>query len=538
MHPPLIPVWSAAESAAADAATIAAGVPSRALMQRAGAAAASEIVRRYHDRLHAGVVVHAGRGNNGGDAWVVARALAVAGVPCSVQAWGEPSTDDCRAERALAEQVLAHSLRVDGSGGGGVVVDGLLGTGARGEPRGEVARAIGEIASARAAGAVVVALDTPSGVDATTGVARGAVHADLTLTFGAMKRGLLVARETAGAVAVLEIGLLTVPGDVRQGSSPTGDLGAAAPRLVSARWVRSVLPPIPVDAHKGARRKLALVGGQRGMAGACVLAARAANATGIGMVRLLLDPASVVPAQAAAPEAMATDWLLDDEALDRDILGWADVIALGPGMGHDAEARALVERILRGRRGPVLLDADALNVFAGRVEELAELLAGRPALLTPHVGEFSRLAGVPVEEVLSGRFDVAAPLAATLGATILLKGVPTVVVAPDGRRLVSASGTPALAAAGSGDLLSGVAATLLAQVGDPLVAGAAAAWAHGRAAELAGARIADAVASDRHQHSGGVRGVTLADVVDALPAVWHEAPTVPLLPVLAELPAP
>lgn len=506
----LIAVRSAAESAAADEATIGAGVPSRALMQRAGAAAASEIVRRYPARLGAGVLLHAGSGNNGGDAWVVARALAAAGVPCRVVPAGDARTDDARAERALAEAALAASPR--SAGGEGVVVDGLLGTGARGEPRGEVAAAVATIAAARDAGAAVVALDVPSGVDATTGAAEGAVRAHLTLAFGSMKRGLLVARHAAGTVAVLDIGLLEGKG--------AGD----EPLLVDSGWVHARLPAMVAEAHKGTRRRLVVVGGATGMAGAAVLAGRSAMASGIGMVRLLVSQASVPVVQAAVPEALAGEWPRDDEDVDSSIGEWADVVLIGPGLAHDAAARAVVERVLRRWRGPVVLDADALNVFAGRVDDLAACLAGRPALLTPHPGEFARLTGRSVADVLDARFDTGRDLAARLGATVLLKGVPTVLSAADGRRLVSAAGTPALAAAGSGDLLGGVAATLVAQMPDPLHAAACAAWAHGRAAELAGSGAAP-------------RGVVLADVLAALPRVWREPPATPLLPVLAELPA-
>lgn len=510
-----VSVLSAAQAAHTDAATIGAGVPSRALMQRAGAAAAAEIARRYPDRLHGGVLVHAGAGNNGGDGWVVARALAAAGVRCQVIATGDCRTDDARAERELAEPLLELPTVGKGSAvslvGAGVVVDGLLGTGAKGEPRGTVADGIREIAAAREGGAVVVALDMPSGVDATSGASSGAVRADLTLTFGSMKRGLLVARASAGEIAVLEIGLLPRTDDDE-------------PLLVDGRWVRATVPTIAPDAHKGIRRKLVVIGGATGMAGATVLAARAAMATGIGMVRLLVSGASLPVVQGAVPEALAGEWPGADAQVDEEIVEWGDVVAMGPGLGHTPAARALVERVLRRWRGPVLLDADALNVFAGRVPELADLLAGRPALLTPHPGEFGRLTGMTVDQVLEERFDAGRELARTVGAAVLLKGVPTVISDVDGRRLVSAAGTPALAAAGSGDLLSGIAATLLGQLGEPLHAGACAAWAHGRAAELA-------------CEGGTARGITLADVLDALPSAWRGTSVTPLLPVLAQLPA-
>jgi NAD(P)H-hydrate epimerase len=170
-----------------------------------------------------------------------------------------------------------------------------------------------------------------------------------------------------------------------------------------------------------------------------------------------------------------------------------------------------------------VLDADALNAFAGDVGALATLLAGRAALLTPHPAEFGRLAGLPVSAVLDGRFDLPARLARESGATVLLKGVPTVVSAPRGATLVVAEGTPVLATGGSGDMLGGIAATLLAQTEDAPVAGALAAFAHGRAA---------LAVSERQ-----VRGHTLDDVLHALPEVWSTQPDPPRPPVLAELPA-
>jgi NAD(P)H-hydrate repair Nnr-like enzyme with NAD(P)H-hydrate dehydratase domain len=200
----------------------------------------------------------------------------------------------------------------------------------------------------------------------------------------------------------------------------------------------------------------------------------------------------------------------------------------------------MVERLLGSWRGPVVLDADALNVFSGQANRLGKLLAGRPALLTPHVMEFARLSGLDVSEVLERRFDVGESLARATGAAVLLKGVPTVVTAPDGARLVSAAGTPALAAAGSGDLLGGIAATLLAQMDDPLVAGAAAAWVHGRAAEIAQwgrGRPGERRGRSAGSEVAGARGVTLADIERAIARVWREDVPAFTYPVLAELPA-
>jgi NAD(P)H-hydrate epimerase len=203
---------------------------------------------------------------------------------------------------------------------------------------------------------------------------------------------------------------------------------------------------------------------------------------------------------------------------------WADALLVGPGLGRGADARPLVERCVRGATCPVVIDADALNAYEGEPAPFAALIGSRRALITPHPLEFARLSGENATTVSARRFDVAGELARATGAAVLLKGVPTVVSAPDGRTVVSASGTPVLGQGGSGDVLAGMAVTLLAQCGDPLQAGAAAAWVHGRAAELA--------APD-----GAIRGVTLDDVLASLREAWkcEEAPRPSY--VLAELAA-
>ncbi|MFL5577883.1 MAG: NAD(P)H-hydrate dehydratase, partial [Gemmatimonadaceae bacterium] len=220
-------------------------------------------------------------------------------------------------------------------------------------------------------------------------------------------------------------------------------------------------------------------------------------------------------------------------------LAGSDALLVGPGLGRSAATRALVEGLLVAWRGPVVLDADALNVFEGDADALGALLVGRPALVTPHPAEFARLAGGSVRDAVEERYEAAPALARRLGACVLLKGVPTLLAAPDGRVLVSAAGTPALAVAGSGDLLSGVCVTLLAQMDDALAAAACAAWAHGRAGERAlesrPPRIDDRGVADR----GGllVRGATLDDVLAALGGAWSEPERRAPYPVLGDLPA-
>jgi ADP-dependent NAD(P)H-hydrate dehydratase / NAD(P)H-hydrate epimerase len=502
-------VTTASEATARDEAAIASGIPSRALMQRAGAAAAAEITLRYPRRLERGVVIYAGPGKNGGDAWVVAAALAGVGVKVSVVQVGSMRAPDGIAERAHAQRLVPEG---EGTGAEGVVVDGLLGTGVTGVPRGEIADAIGRIAARRAAGAHVVALDLPTGVDATTGSAEGSVVADLTLTFATMKRGLLIARAQCGRIVLLDIGL-GAHGSAGGGSHTSdgggsqASVGAGAVQLVDARWVYERIPSFEANSHKGTRRRVAVLGGGEGMAGASILAGRAAMRSGVGVVRLVVDPSNVVTVQSAAPEALARPWPDSEEAADDTFSEWPDVVLLGPGLGRTEKVRELVERTLHAWKGPVVLDADALHVYGNDTNLLARALGGRPAMITPHPGELSRLVGSSTQDVIADVFRVAAELAGKLNCVVLAKGVPTVIAAPDGRILVSAAGTPVLSAAGSGDVLGGIAATLIAQMDDPLSAAACAAWIHGRAGELASRRQ--------------IRGRELADVLEALPRAWR-----------------
>lgn len=502
-------ITTAEQAAARDAAAIAAGTASWALMQTAGLRAAELILKRIPEVRTAGAVVHAGPGNNGGDAWVVAGALAAARCPVRVEMLAEPGTDDARRAR---EEAAPRIAEVSEPVHPAVVVDGLLGVGVRGELRAEFRAAVERIAAQRASGARVVALDIPTGVNATTGAGGRAVRADVTITFGSIKRGLLLRRDEAGELWCLDIGL-----------GPHAELGDGAALLVDADFVRNVVPPIPADAHKGVRRRLAVVGGGEGMAGAPMLAARGAMRSGVGMVQLLVAPNNVPVVQAALPETMAARWPVTAEDQGR-VLSWAHALLLGPGLGRTAMTRALIERLLVEWKGPVVLDADALNVFEGEPRMLGSLLGARPAIVTPHPVEAGRLLKRDGSIVGEQRFEVGLELARVLGATVVLKGVPTVISHPDGRVAVSAAGSPTLGTAGSGDVLGGIVATLLAQLGDPFAAGCAGAWIHGRAGEEAATQ-------------GSVRGSSLEDVVVSLRQVWRlEDPPLPA-DVLAVLPA-
>ena len=550
----LVRVVTAAQAAARDAAAIAAGTPSAALMDRAGTATAHEIQRRFGPLVGRRVLVCCGPGNNGGDGWVVARVLAAGGIEVDVCEAAPGRSHDAIAARARARTEGGrplHEVVVDAARTAAydVVIDALLGTGSSGAPRGAIAEVAAIVTAQRARGARVAAVDLPTGLDATTGDATHALIADLTLTYGSVKRGQLVSRGVCGDLVVLDIGL-----------GAHAALGDDAPLLVDEPWVAAQVPVIHADAHKGTRCKVAVIGGGEGMSGAVILAARAALRAGAGLVKVIADASSLDAVRRAEAAVLSAGWPATGDDVEREITGWADAVAVGPGLGHTPRSRALVHRVLTDWRGPVVLDADALNVFAGALDALAALLGGRNAVLTPHPAEFARLTGTTVPEVLDHRFDIGRRLAVRLGATVLLKGTPTVIFASDGAaRFVSAAGTPVLATGGSGDVLTGITVTLLAQMGASAPAAACAAWVHGRAAELvqlgpahgeapfdadldeplddgddrSGVRVAGARVPPRRD----ARGLILDDVVAALPDAWRLSSAAPRPPVLVELPA-
>ncbi len=458
-------------------------------------------------------MIATGKGNNGGDGWVIARALHAVGIRVRVVECAESRSPDAVAERALALDdgvpftAGAASLL---TGGEQIAVDALLGTGFTFDvmPSPEIAEGVAGLIALQRRGCAIVAIDVPTYLDASNGCHMGAPRCELTLTFGSMKRRHLLARDVCGAVVVLDIGL---------GRHTTE---AASAGLATPEWFRASLPVITADAHKGTRKKIAIIGGAEGMAGAIILAARAAQRSGAGMVKCYVAPQSLLALQSAEPAAMSSAWLEGDELASH--LAWADAVLIGPGLGKTG-ARTMVERVLGSYAGPVVLDADALNAFAGDLDALRTLIGARAALLTPHPAEFARLVAEDIDDVLFNRFEMPRGAAQRSGATVLLKGVPTVVSSPSGETIVVAEGTPVLATAGAGDVLGGIAATLLAQTNDAPCAGALAAFAHGRAASRVSARQ--------------VRGYTLEDVIAELPYVWALEPESRHPPVLCELPA-
>lgn len=497
-----VAIVTSEEARERDNRAIAAGTPSSRLMESAGTAASQSIMRRYAELTGRGVEVHAGSGNNGGDGWVVAVQLAKHGIPVRVIEAGAPKTSDAIAARSLA---LGTPFAEPGDSPA-IIVDALLGTGSKGHPTGAIAEAIKLIEAARNRGAAVVALDIPSGLDATTGEREGCAGASLTLSFGALKRGQLISRSVCGEIEVLDIGL----GDF---GAPTGsDLSIA-----SREWVSANIPQIEADAHKGTRRRLAIVGGDTGMAGAVILAGKGALRSGIGLLRMIVAAENRDAIYGAIPAAVtATHEELSQDAAS--VIAAADAIVIGPGLKPGTAFRLMES--LRNVRVPMLLDAGALSAFENNRAAIATVCKGRVVVLTPHPAEMARMMGVTPADVLANRFEIGFELARETGATVLLKGTPTIISSAE-RRMVSAAGTPALATGGSGDLLSGIIGTLLAQTHDGFTSAVCGAWIHGRAAELC----------------GPARGVTLEDILFAMPAAWRlNGPALPP-PVLVSLPA-
>ncbi|HXQ50447.1 MAG TPA: NAD(P)H-hydrate dehydratase [Stellaceae bacterium] len=456
-----------AEMAACDRAAVASGVPGVALMEAAGRAVAESLMRRWSKRP---VALLCGPGNNGGDGFVAARHLADAGWTVRLGLLGarERLTGDAAHHAALWSgpvETLSPAI-LDGAA---VAVDAIFGAGLA-RPLDGVACDV--VAALAASGLPSVAVDVPSGLDGATGAVLGlAAKAAITVTFFRKKPGhlLLPGRAFCGTLVLAQIGI------------PDEALNAVAPRTHEngpAQWL-SAYPWPDLDSHKY-RRGHVLVRGGAVMTGAARLAARAAARMGAGLVTVAAPSASW-PVYAAALTGIIVQPVAD-------AAGFASLLAdprrnavlVGPGAGVDDATREAALASLATRRA-VVLDADALTIFAAQPETLFAAIAG-PTVLTPHEGEFARLFGaLPGDKLARARIA-----AARAGAVVLLKGADTVIAAPDGRAIVNANAPPTLATGGSGDVLAGMIVGLLAQGLDPFCAAASAAWLHGEAAQAFG----------------------------------------------------
>jgi len=484
------------------------GIPGLTLMERAGRALADAVKPLLGPKGRA--VVVCGAGNNGGDGYVAARLLRGDGVDVRVVALVPLARlgGDARPAREAAESAgvkVADGEALE-AGRGDVVLDALLGTGLDRAPEGPFADAIARIATARAAGATVVAADVPSGLSADTGRPIGAcVRADRTVTFGFMKRGLVLHPGPfwAGEVTVADIG---IPHEAARRVP-------VACELVTETEVRRLVPARDPEMHKGAAGRVLLLAGSPGKTGAAHLALLGALRGGAGLVTLAARPETLALALAGRPEAMSLPlpgegpFQREDLPALAEAAARATAIVAGPGMGFDRGTAELLRLLLQKAKVPVVLDADALSAFAGAPGALRTL--GVPLVVTPHPKEMARLCGTTLEVVQEDRIAFAAERAQAWNAAVVLKGARTVVADPSGPPGVIPTGNAGMATGGTGDVLAGLTGALLAGGLAPGAAARVAAWVHGRAGDLVARRL-------------GQRGLLASDLGDALGEVWAE----------------
>ena len=472
------------------------GLPAAVLMENAALGVADALGASFPRARR--VLVYCGPGNNGGDGLAVARQLDARGYDVEVRLarFGATLSGDCAAQLEVARRLGldVRELVSDGEGAGGasargvdVVVDALFGAGLTRPLAGPWAELVSRINELGRSGPAVVAVDLPSGLDGDRAAPIGpCVRADLTITFVAPKPALVLrpACEEAGEVVVADLGFRVDP------AGGPGTLHRIDPRELGA-----ALAPRAATAHKGDFGHVLLVAGSAGMAGAAVLAARAAVVAGAGRTTVACPGAVVASLAAGCPEAMTLVADGDDAgrlgpaALPALLAAVAerDVVAVGPGLGRAGETGELVRALAAAAARPLVLDADGLSAFAGRLEEMAARTA--PTVLTPHPGELARLLGRSTPEVQADRLAAAREAARRAGAVVALKGDRSIVAAPDGEAWVNASGNPAMATGGSGDVLTGLLAARLAQGDEPEFAAVLSVHLHGAAGDLALERL-------------------------------------------------
>ncbi len=489
------------------------GIPGVVLMENAGRRVAEEIVSRYATRGIQRALVFAGKGNNGGDGYVIARhlldndwdvlTLVFAGAEEIVgdAAVNALALANCGGQIVHVKTENQLSAILDDADEFSVVVDALFGTGLAKPPQGLFLEAIGWM---NCQVCPVISVDIPSGIDGSTGrIMSDAVNADLTVSF-----------------AFPKIGQVTFPGALHVGELVIADIGipkqvvyetVAECRLIDAEEARSLLPIRSIAGHKGTFGHLLVLAGSTGKCGAAVMAAKAGMRGGAGLVTLLC-PRGVQPGVAARLAEVMTvplDELEGEVCMStlEDILASAEgkqALAIGPGLGTGEEVSCLVRRLLQDTDQPVVIDADGLNALVGHLSILGQQ-PDRDIILTPHPGEMSRLSGLSVAEIQNDRFDVAKDFAAQYKVTLVLKGARTLVAAPDGTVHVNTTGHAGMASGGMGDVLTGLIGSLLAQGLPAMSAATLAVYLHGLAAERLHPRFGDA-------------GLLATDLINELPA--------------------
>lgn len=471
------------------------GIPSLVLMERAALCAYEECRKRFPGHIR--VVVFAGTGNNGADGLVMARMFSMAGDDVRVVVTGNRAhaTPEWITQYGILSKLGvaitpeipdAKTLRGEHCD---VVVDAMLGTGLS-RPLNEKIAGICDVI--RASKAYVVAVDIPTGISADTGAVLGqAVRADLTVTFEFMKRGLALypGADFAGTCVLRSIGIS------RRG------LDVVDPRAFTLG--PEALEDLPVRepwSNKGTCGKLLVIAGSKNMAGAAVLCAEAAYRTGAGLVRIFTTEVNRVIVQTALPEAILTthDGSLSPEQMD-EMLNWADAVVIGPGLGTDGPAGRVLRYVLQYAKVPMVIDADGLNLLA-RDQEMMKYL-NQDMILTPHLGEMSRLSGAPVSQIQADPVRSAREFVSARDVNLVQKDARTVVVPADGRFIyINTQGNAGMATGGSGDVLSGVLGALLCGGMKPQEAAVMGVLLH-------------ACAGDRAKEEKGERAMLAGDII-------------------------
>ncbi len=462
-------------------------VPGLVLMEQAALASVEEITKQFPDKKEK-VLVLSGKGNNGGDALAVARLLTQKGYPVTVHIvsngpWGRADFS----ESAGVQYDIIKSMNIPIvtnllSDSYDIIIDGIFGVGLNRSIGGKTAEIIEQINSFKG---YKIALDIPSGVHATTGNICGiAFQADITITFAFLKRGLYLfpGAKYAGKIVKKEIGI-----------TEESFLGQSPSMFALCGNVKDYLPPRNPWGHKGTFGKILLIAGSKNIGGAAILAGKAGLMSGCGMLRVCTHKEQKQELLMTLPEAMIDSYENASEAAKqvRKGLAWADVIAIGPGLGIDEIANKLLQTVISESTKPVVMDADALNLLAK--EENYQLLKNyqnteetkRKLILTPHPMELSRISGCTGEELSVHGLEIAGKIAEDLQATVIKKDARTIVCGKEPPFAINLCGNSGMATAGSGDVLTGITAAMLALGMPAFKAAVTAVYLHGKAGDEA-----------------------------------------------------
>ena len=471
------------------------GIPSLVLMENAGRQIVAAMEAFFPDLADRRVAVISGKGNNGGDGFVVARTLHQRGIDVSVFVVGQIAEvkGDARVNLEILGRLGITVVEIADEGQWDLhfseisehelIVDAMFGTGLKSALSGIYETIIADI---NGSATPVVSIDVPSGMSADTHDLIGdSIDATVTVTLGAPKLPLILppAEEKSGEVVIADIGI------------PAGIIEALeGPRveLLTREQIRALISPRAADVHKGDFGRVLIVSGSRGKTGAAVLAAAGALKSGAGLVTVA-TPRGIVPIVAAhAPEFMTepleetVDGTVHFAAAEQVLGIRTDVIAVGPGLGRGEGVQTFVRELIDKSATPLVLDADALNACA---DEPAALVGrdGRDVIITPHPGEMARLVGCTIDDVQADRLGISRDFATSHKLYVVLKGYRTIVATPDGKVFVNPTGSPGMATGGTGDVLTGMLAAWLAQLLDADAACRLAVYLHGAAGELADA---------------------------------------------------